>query len=372
MCLLVVLGGIKIDAKKYTTPELQSITRRYTTELIKKKFIGPGVDVPAPDYGTGAREMAWILDTYVTFNPEQIDAYGCVTGKPVPLGGIRGRTEATGLGVFYGTKEAVNYADDMKDIGLTTGIKGKTVVIQGLGNVGYYCAQFFSDAGAKIVGLCEYEGAIYNPDGLDYKKVVAHRKKTGSILKFKGAKDLKNSAAGLELKCDILIPAAIESVITKANAKRIKAKIISEAANGPITPEAEDILLKKGVMIIPDMYINAGGVTVSYFEWLKNLSHVRFGRMEKRFHEYSSHRMFDAIEKSSDIKVSDKDKAIAAQGAKEKDLVYSGLEETMIGAYQAIRDEWKKNKKVKDLRTAAFIVAINKIADSYIQLGIFP
>jgi glutamate dehydrogenase (NAD(P)+) len=367
-------GGIKINPRNYTPGQLERITRRYATELIKKNFIGPAIDVPAPDYGTGAREMAWILDTYHTFNSSNIDSYGCVTGKPVTQGGIRGRTEATGLGVFYGTREAMSHKDDMAALGLTTGIEGKKVVVQGLGNVGYHSAKFFQDGGAKIVGLAEYEGAIFDPSGkgFDVDAVVAHRKEAGSILNYPGAQNLEHSADALELECDILIPAALERVIHGDNAARIKAKIIAEAANGPVTPDAEDILLQKGIMIIPDVYLNAGGVTVSYFEWLKNLSHVRFGRMDKRFHEASIRSVLDKVEDLTQRKMTDVEKNIIAHGADEADLVYSGLEETMITAYNAIREAWKNHSKIEDLRTAAFFVAIEKVATAYEELGIFP
>lgn len=367
-------GGIKINPRQYSVSQLQRITRRYTTELIRKNFIGPAVDVPAPDYGTGAREMAWILDTYQTFSTSDISSYGCVTGKPISQGGVRGRTEATGLGVFYGTREAVSIKEDMKLLKLTTGLEGKSVVVQGLGNVGYHSANFFQKAGARLIGLAEYEGAIFDPTGkgFDLDKVVAHRQETGSILNYPGAVNLAKTTDALELECDILIPAALERVIHAGNAAKIKAKIIAEAANGPITPEAEAILIKNGVMILPDVYLNAGGVTVSYFEWLKNLSHVRFGRMDKRFHEASYSNMLGVIEGLTDKKVSDAERARLTKGAGEADLVYSGLEDTMISAYLPIRDAWKKNKKMGDLRTAAFYVAIEKVANAYMELGIFP
>ena len=365
-------GGVQINPRKYSELELELITRRYTSELIKKNFIGPGIDVPAPDYGTSGREMAWIADTYATFNPGQIDAAGCVTGKPISQGGIRGRTAATGRGVFFGTREAVNNKDDMKKLGLSTGLEGKKIVVQGLGNVGYYTAKFFQEAGAKIIAIAEYEGAIHYSRGLDVDKVVNHRKETGSILNYKKAKNIKNTLEALELECDILIPAALENQININNAANIKAKIIGEAANGPVTPEAEEILLKKGVLIIPDLFLNAGGVTVSYFEWLKNLSHVRFGRMGKRYDELVASTLVDSIEKSVGKTLDPKSKSIILHGAGEEDLVNSGLEETMIYAYNEIRETLKQNKKIPDLRTAAFVVAINKIANSYIALGIFP
>jgi glutamate dehydrogenase (NAD(P)+) len=364
-------GGVRIDPKAYTEVELEHITRRYTAELVRKNFIGPGIDVPAPDYGTGAREMAWIADTYAAFNPG-IDSSACVTGKPISQGGIRGRTEATGRGVYFGVREALSNQNDMKKLKLTTGIEGKKVIIQGLGNVGYYTAKFFQEAGAAIIAISEFEGAIYSSKGLDIEDVFKHRKETGSILNFKGAKNLKKRSLALETECDILIPAALENQINSENARRIKAKIIAEAANGPVTPEAEKILQKKDVMIIPDLYLNAGGVTVSYFEWLKNLSHIRFGRMGKRYEERVNKVLVDSIESSLGKSLNDSAKKIIIHGAEEEDLVNSGLEETMVSAYNQIRDKWMENKKIPDLRTAAFVTSIDKIATSYIALGIFP
>ncbi|MCF8243103.1 MAG: Glu/Leu/Phe/Val dehydrogenase [Melioribacteraceae bacterium] len=365
-------GGIKIDPKNYSVHQLERITRRYTSELVKKNFIGPGIDVPAPDYGTGAREMAWIQDTYAQLKPDAIDSEGCVTGKPIAQGGIRGRTEATGMGVFFATREAVNIAEDMKKIGLTRGIEGKRVIVQGLGNVGYFAAKYVQEAGGILIGLAEYEGAIYNSKGLNLDDVVKHRNETGSILNFRGAKNIRDTAKALELDCDILIPAALERVITEKNASRIKAKLITEGANGPITPEAEKILLKKNIMIIPDLYANAGGVTVSYFEWLKNLSHVRFGRMGKRFEEAAYRNIVEAMEKLTGKSLSQQERNVLVHGADEIDLVTSGLEETMITAYHEIREVQKQNKKIHDLRTAGFVDAIDKVATSYMSLGIFP
>ena len=365
-------GGISIDPKKYTAYELEKITRRYTSELIKKNFIGPGIDVPAPDYGTGEREMAWIVDTYMSMRPGEIDALGCVTGKPVTQGGVRGRKEATGLGVFYGLREVCNMEDIMKKLGLTLGVTGKTVVVQGLGNVGYHSAKFFQDAGAKIIGLAEYEGAIWNTDGLDVDAVFNHRKATGSILNFPGSSNFAKSGDALEMECDILIPAALENVINGENAPRVKAKIIGEAANGPLTPEADEVFTKKGSLVVPDMFLNAGGVTVSYFEWLKNLSHVRYGRMEKRFTENQNRQMLEITEDFTGKKVSGKVRDEIVHGPEEVDLVRSGLEETMITATREIMDAWKANPTIPDMRTAAYVVAINTVGVSYAELGIFP
>ncbi|MBC8034343.1 MAG: Glu/Leu/Phe/Val dehydrogenase [Chitinophagaceae bacterium] len=365
-------GGINIDPKKYSVYELEKITRRYTSELIKKNFIGPGTDVPAPDYGTGEREMAWILDTYMSMRPGEIDALGCVTGKPVTQGGVRGRREATGLGVFYGIREVCKMDSVTEKLGLTPGIKDKTVVIQGLGNVGFHAAKFFREGGAKVIALAEFEGAITNPAGLHEEEVFQHRKTTGSILNFPGATNITNSSEALELECDILIPAALENVINGDNAPRVKAKIIGEAANGPLTPEADEIFIKKGVIVVPDMYLNAGGVTVSYFEWLKNLSHVRYGRLEKRFTENLNTEILQQLEILTGKKVNEREKLFIQHGPDEVDLVYSGLEETMITATREIMDVWHANPSIPDMRTAAYVVAINKVGTSYAELGIFP
>jgi glutamate dehydrogenase (NAD(P)+) len=365
-------GGVAIDTKKYTADEIQQITRRYTAELIKKNFIGPGVDVPAPDYGTGSREMAWIADTYMAFHPGQIDNLACVTGKPVTQGGIRGRTEATGRGIYFGLREAALQTDDMKALGLTPGLAGKRVVVQGLGNVGYHAAKFCEAAGCVIIALAERNGAVYRPQGLDVDAVASHLKESGSILNFPGAENLLPTQAALELDCDILIPAALENQITAENAPRIKAKIIAEGANGPTTAEAERVLLQKGVLIIPDVYLNAGGVTVSYFEWVKNLSHVRFGRVGKRFEEAAFNRVVNAIERSTGRTFPEEERRSIVHGADEIDLVNSGLEETMIASYHQIHEIWKRDTRVPDLRTAAFLSAVRKVATSYLELGVFP
>ena len=365
-------GGIAIDPKKYTPYQLESITRRYTAELIKKNFIGPGTDVPAPDYGTGEREMAWILDTYTSMRPGEIDAAGCVTGKPVTQGGVRGRREATGLGVYYGIREVCKMEDVMKKLGLPTGVEGKRVIVQGLGNVGYHAAKFFREGGAKLVCLAEHDGAVYNENGLNEEEVFQFKKKNGTIKNYEGGKHVNTSEEALELECDILIPAALENVINGNNAPRIKAKIIGEGANGPLTPDADEVFAQKGTLVVPDMYLNAGGVTVSYFEWLKNLSHVRYGRMEKRFTENLNAHILGTIEELTTKKVSSREREFIMHGPEEADLVYSGLEETMITATHEIMNLWKSNPQIPDMRTAAYVVAINKVATSYAELGIFP
>jgi glutamate dehydrogenase (NAD(P)+) len=315
--------------------------------------------------------MAWIADTYSQLKNGELDALACVTAKPVSSGGIRGRTEATGRGVFYGTRELCSVSEDMKARGLTPGLEGKRVVVQGLGNVGYHAAKFFQEGGAIIVGLAESEGAIANPKGLDVDKVMEHRRNSKKITDFPGATNLARREDALELDCDILIPAALERQITEENAPRIKARIVVEAANGPTTSEADEILYQRGIMVIPDAYINAGGVTVSYFEWVKNLGHVRFGRMQKRFEQGAFERLLSAVEDVTGREFTAEESARLTHGASEEDLVNSGLEETMIGAYHPIRERWKQNGKIT-MRTAAMIVAIDKVAMSYAQLGIFP
>lgn len=366
-------GGIAINPKNYTAAELETITRRYTVELIKKNFIGPAIDVPAPDYGTGEREMSWIADTYATMNPGQLDAFGCVTGKPISLHGIAGRRAATGRGVAIAIRECVSVAEDMEKIGLTAGIANKKVIVQGLGNVGYNAAKILEEFGAIVVGVCEYDGALYNADGLDVDAILEHRKNTGTILGYKGAKkEFKTPAVGLEQPCDILVPAALENQITEDNVGKIKAKIIAEGANGPTTPGAEAIFVNKGGIIIPDMYCNAGGVTVSYFEWLKNLSHVSFGRMGKRYEETANMNLVNTVEALTGVSLTPEQRTVIVKGASEMELVNSGLEDTMIRSYHEIREVLTSNNKIDTLRTAAFINSINKVAISYQNLGIWP
>lgn len=365
-------GAIKIDRKNYTEEELERITRRYTAELVKRNCIGPAVDVPAPDYGTGSKEMAWIADTYQVMTQNNIDALGCVTGKPVSQGGIDGRVEATGRGLFFGLREACSKADDMKELGLEPGLEGKTVIVQGFGNVGFHAAKFCMEGGAKVVGIAEWNGGVYDEKGIDINKLDEFRKESGGIVGYPGAKNIKDGNAVIEMDCDILIPAALENTINRDNASRIKAKIIAEGANGPTTYAAEQILGERGVIVLPDMYLNAGGVTVSYFEWLKNLSHVSFGRMDRRYRDANYNKILKSIEVGTGRKFSMEERDTFARGADEKTLVNSGLEDTMIMSYNQIRDGMKRNPKIPNLRMACYVNAIDKIANSYLELGVFP
>jgi len=367
-------GGVKISPRAYTAEELERITRRYTVELIRKNFIGPSIDVPAPDYGTGEREMAWILDTYQTFKGGEIDAAGCVTGKPVNQSGINGRSEATGRGVFYGLRELFNDDRMVTKMGTTKGIAGKTMVIQGMGNVGSYAGLISqNEGGVKVIGLSEIEGTVYSAEGINMQAALDYRKENGTILGFPGTTTLPDRGDWVSIECDILLPSALESVITIENAHLVNAKVVGEAANGPVTANAEQVLTEKGILVMPDMYLNAGGVTVSYFEWLKNLSHMRFGRMDKRFNQNTYTNLVALVEQLTGKTVSDRDRSMLTRGADEVDLVRSGLEETMVNAYESVMSVyWKNQPNMASLRSAAFVNALEKVANDYMTLGVFP
>ncbi|MEM9178712.1 MAG: Glu/Leu/Phe/Val dehydrogenase [Pseudomonadota bacterium] len=355
-------GGLIVDPREWEPHELEKITRRFAYELIKRDLINPSQNVPAPDMGTGAREMAWMADEYRRMNPTDINARACVTGKPMNAGGIAGRTEATGRGVQYALQEFFRHADDVEAAGLSGTLDGKRVVVQGLGNVGYHAAKFLSEEdGAPVVGVIERDGAIFNDQGIDIEALKTHLNDGKPLDTFAGGTFSPNSNAGLEYDCDILVPAACESVITHSNAHRIQARVIIEAANGPVTAEANDILLERGRTIIPDLYANAGGVTVSYFEWAKNLSHIRFGRMQRRQEEARSRALLQQIESLVPNGVDHATRDLLECGAGEIDLVRSGLDDTMRAAYNAMREERDAHPDCPDLRTAAYMVAVRRI-----------
>jgi glutamate dehydrogenase (NAD(P)+) len=365
-------GGVRFNPKRYSTEQIEKITRRFTAELIRKQYIGPGENVPAPDVGTGEREMAWIADTYDAFHPGGIDNLACVTGKPVSQGGIAGRREATGRGVQFGIREAFQFKEDVQNLGLSPGLEGKTIVVQGFGNVGYHAAYFlWQEDCCRIVAIGEVDCCMHNPNGLDIAQLDQFRKDTGSIRNFPGGKTLPSDALW-DIECDILIPAALENQITLENCDRIRTKILAEAANGPTTPGAEEELHKRGVLIIPDVFLNAGGVTVSYFEWGKNLSHMRFGRLQKHLEEIRGQKLVSTIEQLIGKEIPAKDKKFLAHGPDELDLVNSGLEETMVHAYRHIHEVHQSKAPKESMRTAAFIIAIDRIATAYEQMGIFP
>jgi glutamate dehydrogenase (NAD(P)+) len=363
-------GGVCVDPKRHSVRELERITRRYAFEMIKKNFLGPAMDVPAPDYGTGEREMAWIADTYKALRPFELNASATVTAKPLALGGIPGRTEATGLGVFFGIRELCEDPLALLEIGFAPGLAGKRVIVQGLGNVGSHAARALADAGAKLTCLIELEGAIGDETGLDLDRVIEHRKRTGSIKGFPGAKNYERDAA-LELDCDILVPAALQHQITADNAPRISARVVAEAANGPVTYEADRILRQRGIFILPDVFLNAGGVTVSYFEWLKNLEHVSFERLITRWETQVGERFASTLEKLTGKQVSHSQRPVLTRGPSEQDIVRSALENTMIVAYRTIR-ELQRSRQVLSMRTAAWLLAIEQIAEVYERSGVFP
>ena len=362
-------GGLIIDPKNWQKNEIEQITRKFTQELAKRDLIHPSQNVPAPDMGTGESEMAWIADEYRKLYPTELNALACVTGKPVSKGGIHGRTEATGRGIQYAIREFFRHSDDVKSTGLSGTIEGKTISIQGLGNVGYHAAAFLSqEDGAKITSVIERDGSIIDNKGIDIKALHTHMKETGGVSGFNGFTNKSNEI--LERQCDILIPAALEGVINLSNASKLKTKLIVEAANGPITFEADDLLRRKGITIIPDLYANAGGVTVSYFEWVKNLTHMRFGRMQRRETEHRNSLLINSIENITGKEFSKKVRSNITKGPKEIDLVRSGLDDTMREAYIVISSKRKSDPRIIDLRTAAMITALEKITQSYLSSGL--
>jgi len=369
-------GGLRIDPLAYDEHELEQITRRFAYELIKRDLIHPSQNVPAPDMGTGEREMAWIADQYQRMHTTDINARACVTGKPVSGGGIEGRTEATGRGVQYALQEFFRHSEDLAAAGLSGDLESKAIIVQGLGNVGYHAAKFLTEEdGARITGVIERDGAVQNRDGLDIEALKAWVAVHGGVKGFEGGSYTSDGASVLEAECDILIPAALEGVINRDNANRVQARLIVEAANGPVTAGADAILRERGVVIIPDMYANAGGVTVSYFEWVKNLSHIRFGRMERRREEQRNQLIVNELErlsKSSNVnwQLTPNFKEKYLKGASELELVRSGLDDTMRGAYNDMAEVWRRRADVPDLRTAAYLVSIRKVAASYKNKGL--
>ena len=364
-------GGLRINPREWNADEMERITRRFAYELIKRDLIHPSQNVPAPDMGTGEREMAWIADQYSRMNTTDIDARACVTGKPRNSGGIAGRVEATGRGVQYALQEFFRNPEDVAKTSMSEGLGGKRVIVQGLGNVGYHAAKFLEEEdGCKIVGVGERDGAVMNPNGINIEALRSHMIESGGVRGFEGAEFSEDSMKLLEEDCDILVPAAMEGVIHLGNARKIKASLIIEAANGPITAGANEILRDAGCVIIPDLYANAGGVTVSYFEWVKNLSHIRFGRMQRRQEEARHRLLVDELERLTGTGVSAEFRDRYLRGADELELVRSGLDDTMRTAYQDMADIWRRRDDVPDLRTAGYIVSISRVAETYQAKGL--
>ncbi|MFA9461951.1 Glu/Leu/Phe/Val family dehydrogenase [Thiohalorhabdus sp. Cl-TMA] len=365
-------GGLLIDPTAYTRQELMQITRRFTLELVRKGFLSPATNVPAPDMGTGQREMAWIADTYKHLYPEDINYLAAVTGKPVHLGGIRGRVEATGRGVQYVLRELFRHPEAVAETGLSGGLRGKRIVVQGLGNVGYHLAKFLSEEdGVRVVAVIERDGAVMNEDGLSVEDLHRYQQEHHAVRGFPGGTFSEDGAGALELDCDLLIPAALEAQIHSGNARNIRAPVVVEAANGPVTFRADEILRERGVVVLPDSLVNVGGVTVSYFEWIRNLSHIRFGRMQRRHDELRGTQMAALLMEHGGIHIPEQVRANLAEPTDEIDLIRSGLDDTMRLAFQGIREVLAEDDGVDDYRTAAFVIAIRKIARSYLDVGVY-
>lgn len=362
-------GALVVDPSEWEEHELERITRRFTQELAKRSLISPAQNVPAPDMGTGEREMAWMADEYKRLFPNDLNSWGCVTGKPVSKGGIRGRVEATGRGIQYALREAFRHPEDIKWAGLDGTLKDKRIIVQGLGNVGYHAAQFLSqEDDSKIIAVLEHDGAVVDQEGIDIDGLHLYIHRNGGVKGYKGYQE--DTEQVLALDCDIFIPAALEGVIHTGNVKNIKANIVIEAANGPITYSADKLLRDRQCLVIPDLYANAGGVTVSYFEWVKNLSHIRFGRMQRREHERQTLDMIGIIEELVGKKIPQDKLSKIIEGPTELDLVRSGLDDVMREGYQVMSKKWRSDNRIPDLRTAGMMIALERIKESYDSLGI--
>ena len=364
-------GGLKIDPSMWEKRELEKITRRFAQELIKRDLISPSMNVPAPDIGTSSREMAWIADEYRKIHPADINGAACVTGKPPSKNGLVGREEATGRGVQYIVREFFRNPDLLKLVKLDEDLSTKTFILQGLGNVGYHLSKFLTeDDNVKLIGISEFNGGIFNEDGINVEHAKKYFTKHKSFENYPKATFVKDSTLLLKRPCDILIPAARENVITEKNAGDINARLIVEAANGPISYKGNQILNRKNIFVIPDILANGGGVAVSYFEWVKNIRHIRFGRLEKRKNQLQINNLIEAIEAMTGKSMPNKYKSSFMDDIEEIDLIRSGLDDMMIDGFQSVKKEFLKTKKIPDFRTAAFKVAIDKIALSYDFIGL--
>ena len=364
-------GGLKINPADWEKRELEKITRRFAQELIKRDLISPSMNVPAPDIGSSSREMAWIADEYRKMHPSDINGAACVTGKPPNKNGLPGREEATGRGVQYIVREFFRNPELLEKVKLDNDLSTKTFILQGLGNVGYHLSKFLTeDDDVKLIGIAEFNGGIYNEEGINVEQAKKYFTKHKSFKNYPKALFVKDSSLLLKRRCDVLIPAARENVITEKNAEDISAKLIVEAANGPISYKGNQILNRRKIFVVPDILANAGGVAVSYFEWVKNIRHIRFGRLEKRRNQLQINNLIEAIETMTGKAMPKKYKANFMDGIEEIDLIRSGLDDMMIDGFQSVKKEFLETDKIPDFRTAAFKVAIEKIALSYDFIGL--
>jgi glutamate dehydrogenase (NAD(P)+) len=364
-------GGLMINPDRYDETELHEITRRFTIELARKDFIHPATNVPAPDLGTSSREMMWIADTYKTLYPEELNHEACVTGKPQTHGGVPGRVDATGKGLQYALQEFFRHPELVSQAGLIDGLSSQRVVVQGLGNVGFHAAKALSEeCDVNIIAIIEHDGVVSNDEGLNVHDVRQHLVETGGLKDFPAGTYSPNGVAALEMDCDILIPAAMESQIHAGNAMQIKARMVVEGANGPVTYEADEILRRRGITILPDVYANVGGVTVSYFEWTRNISHMRFGRLQRQYDEMRGDYLVSTMAELTGKEIDGDVRKKIVRGASELDLVRSGLDDTMRMAFQDLREVMKQYPKINDYRTAAYVLALGKIVQNYEATGL--
>ena len=364
-------GGVKVDPRASSPGFLERVTRRYTYELVQKRFLGSDVDVPAPDVGTGEREMAWMADTYKSHSRGDLAALACVTGKPVSLHGIPGRREATGLGVALAIEQLLASPEDAREAGLEPGIASKRFVVQGLGKVGEHAARSLLARGAVLVGVGVSDSAVYAEGGLDLDALIAHRREAGTLHGFPGATDLPSPQAILEQPCDVLVPAAVEHQITEENAGRVRAALVAEGANGPVDPDGDRILCEGGKVVIPDLYANAGGVVVSYFEWVKNLSHVSFERLTRRYQQLANRELVSVLESLTGRSLGEEQIERLCRAPDEIDFVRTALENTLAISYERLR-ELQRQRELPDLRTAAYLMAIESVGSAYLESGVYP
>lgn len=363
-------GALQIDPSEWTEAELEKITRRFAQELIRHRFLDSAMNVPAPDIGTGERTMMWIADEYRRLRPDDINGLACVTGKPLGGGGIEGRIEATGRGIQYAIQGLFETESLRRPAFGDLPLAGRTIVVQGLGNVGAHLARFLTEEdGARVISVIERDVVLSNPDGINIPALLEHRKRTGRLDGFSGATVGPATPDALTMPCDILVPAAVEGVIDDRIAATLSARLVVEAANGPCTAAADRVLAERGITVLPDLYANAGGVVVSYFEWVQNLGHMPFGMMERRYHEKGHRMLTSKIELAVGASIDWRGGESFLSGPTEIDMVRSGLEDAMRNTLVRIVDERARHPG-STLRDAAYALAISRIAEAYRAIGV--